>query len=41
MSVIATPATRPIDPLKFRDPLVTAKGSRGRASRFRRCGRFG
>ncbi len=26
MSVIAAPATRPLDPLKFRDPLVTAKG---------------
>ena len=26
MSAIAAPATRPLDPLKFRDPLVTAKG---------------
>jgi hypothetical protein len=26
VSAIAAPATRPLDPLKFRDPLVTAKG---------------
>ena len=38
MSAIAAPATRPLDPLKFRDPLVTAKGeTRAQRRALARC----